>query len=81
MESSFSGSQKAEPAVTVANPRDEIVVRSKDKEEDLVSLNILHTQQELSTVLTKSVEEEDRVLSPEKQRTVLRKRELQQKLL
>ena len=43
MESSFSGSQKAEPAVTVANPRDEIVVRSKDKEEDLVSLNILHT--------------------------------------
>ncbi|XP_070235667.1 reticulon-4 isoform X2 [Bos mutus] len=66
MESSFSGSQKAEPAITVANPRDEIVVRSKDKEEDLVSLNILHTQQELSTVLTKSVKEEDRVLSPEK---------------
>ncbi|XP_027411106.1 reticulon-4 isoform X1 [Bos indicus x Bos taurus] len=65
MESSFSGSQKAEPAITVANPRDEIVVRSKDKEEDLVSLNILHTQQELSTVLTKSVKE-DRVLSPEK---------------
>uniref|UniRef100_A0A8C6CT58 Reticulon n=1 Tax=Moschus moschiferus TaxID=68415 RepID=A0A8C6CT58_MOSMO len=63
MESSFSGAQKAEPAVTVANPRDEIV-RSKDKEEDLVSRNILHTQQELPTVLTKSVE--DRVLSPEK---------------
>lgn len=66
MESSFSGSQKTEPAITVANPRDEIVVRSKDKEEDLVSRNILHTQQELSTVLTKSVKEEDRVLSPEK---------------
>ncbi|KAF4016307.1 hypothetical protein G4228_007687 [Cervus hanglu yarkandensis] len=65
MESSFSGSQKAEPAITVANPRDEIVVRSEDKEEDLVSRNILHTQQELSTVLTKSVKE-DRVLSPEK---------------
>ena len=47
------------------NPRAEIVVRSKDKEEDLVSRNILHTQQELSTVLTKSVTE-DRVLSPEK---------------
>ncbi|XP_040080779.1 reticulon-4 isoform X1 [Oryx dammah] len=66
MESSFSGSQKAEPAITVASPRAEIVVRSKDKEEDLVSRNILHTQQELSTVLTKSVKEEDRVLSPEK---------------
>ncbi|XDA73993.1 hypothetical protein R6Z07F_004213 [Ovis aries] len=65
MESSFNGSQKAEPAITVANPRAEIVVRSKDKEEDLVSRNILHTQQELSTVLTKSTTE-DRVLSPEK---------------
>ncbi|XP_032508175.1 reticulon-4 isoform X1 [Phocoena sinus] len=66
MGSSFSGSPRAESAITVANPREEIIVKNKDEEEDLVSNNILRTQQELPIVLSKSVKEEDRVMSPEK---------------
>ncbi|XP_069351410.1 reticulon-4 isoform X3 [Eulemur rufifrons] len=66
MASSFSGPPKAESAVIAANPREEIIVKSKDAEEDLVSSNILHNQQELSVALTKLVKEEDKVMSPEK---------------
>uniref|UniRef100_A0A8C8ZX29 Reticulon n=1 Tax=Prolemur simus TaxID=1328070 RepID=A0A8C8ZX29_PROSS len=66
MGSSFSGPPKAESAVIAANPREEINVKSKDAEEDLVSSNILHNQQELSVALTKLVKEEDKVMSPEK---------------
>ncbi|XP_057596639.1 reticulon-4 isoform X1 [Hippopotamus amphibius kiboko] len=65
MESSFSGSPKAESAIRVANPREEIIVKNK-YEEDLVSNNILHTQRELPVGLAKSVKEQDRVMSPEK---------------
>lgn len=65
MGSSSSGSPKAESAITIANPREEILVKSKD-EEDLVSNNILPNQQELPIALTKLVKEEDKVTSPEK---------------
>nr|XP_012633273.1 reticulon-4 isoform X1 [Microcebus murinus] len=65
MGSSFSGPPKAS-AVIAANPREEISVKSKDEEEDLVSSNIFHNQQELSVALTKLVKEEDKVMSPEK---------------
>ncbi|XP_008577057.1 PREDICTED: reticulon-4 isoform X1 [Galeopterus variegatus] len=65
MGSSFSGSPKVESAIEVANPREEIIVKSKDEKEDLVSNNILHSQQELPIALTK-VKEEEKVKSPEK---------------
>ncbi|XP_032353449.1 reticulon-4 isoform X1 [Camelus ferus] len=65
MGSSLSGSPKAESAIIVAYPREEIMMKNKDEEEDLVSNKILHSQQELPVVLTKSVKE-DRVMSPEK---------------
>lgn len=64
MGSSFSVSPKAESAIIVANPREEIIV--KNKEENLVSNNILHNQQELPIALTKLVKEEDEVMSLEK---------------
>ncbi|XP_032148006.1 reticulon-4 isoform X2 [Sapajus apella] len=66
MGSSFSGSPKAESAVIVANPREEIIVKNKDEEENLVSNNILHNQQELPVAHTKLVKEEDKVMSSEK---------------
>ncbi|XP_058407209.1 reticulon-4 isoform X1 [Diceros bicornis minor] len=66
MGSSFSGSPKAESAVTVTNPREEIIVKSKDEEDGLVSNNILPNQQESPMALTKSVKEEDKGVSPEK---------------
>lgn len=63
MRLSFSGSPKAESAITAANPREE----NKDEKEDLVSNSILRNQQELPLALTnKSVKEEDKVTSPEK---------------
>ncbi|XP_037382676.2 reticulon-4-like isoform X2 [Talpa occidentalis] len=65
MGSSFSGSQKVESAI-IADPREEIIVKSKDEEDDLVSNNILHNQQVLPVALTKSVKEEDKIVSPEK---------------
>ncbi|XP_017714534.1 PREDICTED: reticulon-4 isoform X1 [Rhinopithecus bieti] len=65
MRSSFSVSPKAESAIIVANPREEIIVKNKE-EENLVSNNILHNQQELPVTLTKLVKEEDEVMSLEK---------------
>lgn len=65
MGSKFSSSPTAEPAITVANPREEVVVKNKDEEEDLVSKNILHNQQGLPMTLTKLVEE-DQVMFPQK---------------
>ncbi|XP_030886863.1 reticulon-4 [Leptonychotes weddellii] len=62
MRLSFSGSPKAESAITVASPREE----NKDEQEDLVSNDILRNPQELPIALTnKSVKEEDKVMSPE----------------
>ncbi|XP_036981671.2 reticulon-4 isoform X1 [Artibeus jamaicensis] len=66
MESSFSASPKAEPATTVANPREEIIVKNKDEEADLVSNNILRKQQESPIALTNFVKEENKIVSPEK---------------
>uniref|UniRef100_A0A673SRF2 Reticulon n=1 Tax=Suricata suricatta TaxID=37032 RepID=A0A673SRF2_SURSU len=62
MRVSFSGSPKAESAITVANPREE----NKGENEDLVSSNLLRNQQELPAALSKSVKEEDKVMLPEK---------------
>ncbi|KAM8785815.1 reticulon-4 isoform 3-T3 [Rhynchonycteris naso] len=64
MGSSFSGPPKAESALTVARPREEITVKNKDEEEDLIS-NILCNQQESPTVLTNLIKE-NKVISPEK---------------
>uniref|UniRef100_A0A8C6R1G8 Reticulon-4 n=1 Tax=Nannospalax galili TaxID=1026970 RepID=A0A8C6R1G8_NANGA len=64
MASSFSGSPKAESAVLVENPKEEMIVE-KD-EEDLVSSAILHNPQESPVTLSKLVKEEDKVMSPEK---------------
>ncbi|XP_036903811.1 reticulon-4 isoform X1 [Sturnira hondurensis] len=66
MESSFSASPKAEPATTVANPREEIIVKNKDEEGDLVSNNILGKQQESPIALTNLIKEESKIVSPEK---------------
>nr|XP_008534030.1 PREDICTED: reticulon-4 isoform X1 [Equus przewalskii]XP_008534031.1 PREDICTED: reticulon-4 isoform X2 [Equus przewalskii] len=66
MGSSFSGSPKAESAITVANPGEEIIVKNKDEEKDLVSNKILPNQQESPIALTQSVTEEDKIISPEK---------------
>ncbi|KAG3267313.1 reticulon-4 isoform X2 [Ictidomys tridecemlineatus] len=66
MGSSFSGSPKAESAILVENSKEEIIVKSKDEEEDLISNVILHNQQESPISLSKLVKEEDKVMSPEK---------------
>ncbi|XP_070285326.1 reticulon-4 isoform X1 [Myotis yumanensis] len=63
MGSSFGGSPKAESATTVADPRKEINVKSKDEEDDLVS-----NQQESPTALTNLTKEENKVMFPEKTR-------------
>nr|KAF6448682.1 reticulon 4 [Rousettus aegyptiacus] len=65
MGSSFNVSPKAESAVTVANLREEMIVKNKDEEEDLVSSNILRNQQEPPVALTKLIKEENTVMSPE----------------
>uniref|UniRef100_G1PE37 Reticulon n=1 Tax=Myotis lucifugus TaxID=59463 RepID=G1PE37_MYOLU len=62
MGSSFSGSPKAESATTVADPRKEINVKSKDEEDDLVS------NRESPTALTNLTKEENKVMFPEKTR-------------
>ncbi|EPQ19171.1 Reticulon-4 [Myotis brandtii] len=62
MGSSFSGSLKAESATTVADPRKEINVKSKDEEDDLVS------NRESPTALTNLTKEENKVMFPEKTR-------------
>lgn len=64
--SSFSGSPKAASALTVTNPREEVLVKKKDEEEDLVSNNILHNEQASPIALTKLIKEENKVVSPEK---------------
>lgn len=66
MGSKFSGSPKAESAIMVANPREEVIAKNKDEEEDLVSNNILRNQQGLPVALTELVKEEDKVMFPEK---------------
>lgn len=69
MGSSFSGSPKAESARSpVADPRKEITVRSKDEEDDLVSNDVLHNQQESPLALTNLTKEENKVMFPEKRR-------------
>ncbi|KAG8512372.1 Reticulon-4 [Galemys pyrenaicus] len=66
MGSSFSGSQKVEPAM-IADLREEKIVKGKEEEDDdLVSNNILHNQQALPIAPTKSFKEEDKIVSPEK---------------
>ncbi|XP_037662453.1 reticulon-4 isoform X1 [Choloepus didactylus] len=65
MGSSFGGSPKAESAIIVANPKEEVVVKNKD-EEALGSNCVLHNQQELPIALTELVKQEDKVTSPEK---------------
>ncbi|XP_054431415.1 reticulon-4 isoform X1 [Pteronotus mesoamericanus] len=76
MESSFSGSPKAESAVTVANPREEVIVKNKDEEEDLVSNNIFHNQQESPKALTNLIKEENKVMSPEKTKDSFNEKEV-----
>uniref|UniRef100_A0A8C3WH07 Reticulon n=1 Tax=Catagonus wagneri TaxID=51154 RepID=A0A8C3WH07_9CETA len=61
---SFSGSPKAESAIAVANPREEVIVMSKDEKEHLVGSDTL--RKELPIALTKPVTEEARVMSPGK---------------
>lgn len=68
MGSSISGSPKAESAITVADPRKEIIVKSKDEEDGLVSNNVLHNQQESPIALTNLTKEENNVMFPEKRR-------------
>lgn len=65
MASSFSGSPKAESAILVENPKEEMIVKKED-EEDLVSNTILHNPQESPVTLTKLIKEDDKVMSPEK---------------
>ncbi|EDL23797.1 reticulon 4, isoform CRA_d [Mus musculus] len=64
MGSSFNGSPKGESAMLVENTKEEVIVRSKDKE-DLVCSAALHNPQESPATLTKVVKE-DGVMSPEK---------------
>ncbi|XP_028634063.1 reticulon-4 isoform X4 [Grammomys surdaster] len=64
MGSPFNGSPKGESAVLVENTKEEVIVRSKDKE-DLVCSAALYSPQESPVTLTKAVKE-DRVMSPEK---------------
>uniref|UniRef100_A0A4X1W6J1 Reticulon n=2 Tax=Sus scrofa TaxID=9823 RepID=A0A4X1W6J1_PIG len=64
MGSSFSGSPKAESAIAVANPKEEVIVKNKDEKEPLVSNNAV--RKELPITLTEPVTEEDRVMSPGK---------------
>nr|KAF6329285.1 reticulon 4 [Pipistrellus kuhlii] len=68
MRSSISGSPKAESAITVADPRKEITVKTKDEEDDLVSKNVLHNQQESPIALSNFTKEEKDVMFPEKGR-------------
>lgn len=75
MGSKFSSSPTAEPAIAVANPREEVVVKNKDEEEDLVSKNILHNQQGLPMTLTKLVEE-DQVMFPQKVKSSFNEKEI-----
>lgn len=63
---SFSGSPKAGSAMTVADAKEEILVRKKDEQEDLVSDNILRSQPESPVAVTKLIKEENKVTSPEK---------------
>lgn len=63
---SFSGSPKAGSAMTVANAKEEILVRKKDEQEDLVSDDILRSQPESPVAVTKLIKEENKVTSPEK---------------
>lgn len=65
MGSSSGGIQKADPAI-IANPRREMIVNSKEEDGELVSSDILHHQQALPVALTKSVKDEDKIVSPEK---------------
>ncbi|GAB1295882.1 Reticulon-4 [Apodemus speciosus] len=64
MGSSFNGSPKGESAILVENTKEEVIVRSKDKE-SLACSAALHNPQESPVTLTK-VAKEDRVMSPEK---------------
>lgn len=64
MGSSFNGSPKGESAILVEDTKEEVIVRSKDKE-NLVCSAALHNPQESPVTLTKAVKE-DRVMSPEK---------------
>ncbi|XP_010614142.1 reticulon-4 isoform X1 [Fukomys damarensis] len=66
MGSSLSGTPKAESAILVENPKEEIVVKNKDEKEDLVSNIILRNQQQSPVALSKLVKEEERGISPEK---------------
>ncbi|XP_058523777.1 reticulon-4 isoform X4 [Ochotona princeps] len=75
MGSKFSSSPTSEPAATVANPRDEVVVKNKDEEEDSVSKNILHNQQGLPMTLTKLVNE-DQVTSAQKAKSNFNEKEI-----
>ncbi|CAH7006260.1 Rtn4 [Phodopus roborovskii] len=69
MGSFFTGSAKGESAILVENPKDEVAMRSRDKE-DLGSSAALHNLQESPVTLPKVVKE-DRVVSPEKTKDVL----------
>nr|XP_015842190.1 reticulon-4 isoform X1 [Peromyscus maniculatus bairdii] len=68
MGSSFTGCPKAESPILVENTKEEVTVRSKDKE-DLVSNAALHNPQESPMTLTKVVKE-DRVMAPEKTKDI-----------
>ncbi|XP_052590535.1 reticulon-4 isoform X1 [Peromyscus californicus insignis] len=68
MGSSFTGCPKAESTLLVENTKEEVTVRSKDKE-DLVSNAALHNPQESLMTLTKVVKE-DRVMAPEKKKDI-----------
>lgn len=59
MGSSFNGSPKGEAAILVGNTKEEVMARSKDRE-DLVCSAALHSPQEPPVV------KEDRLMSPEK---------------
>ncbi|XP_059131167.1 reticulon-4 isoform X1 [Peromyscus eremicus] len=68
MGSSFTGCPKAESTLLVENTKEEVTVRSKDKE-DLVSNAALHNPQESPMTFTKVVKE-DRVMAPEKKKDI-----------
>ncbi|XP_036056308.1 reticulon-4 isoform X1 [Onychomys torridus] len=68
MGSSFTGCPKAESTMLVENTKEEVTVRSKDKE-DLVSNAALHNPQESPMTLT-IVVKEDRVMAPEKTKDI-----------
>ncbi|XP_051021118.1 reticulon-4 isoform X1 [Acomys russatus] len=68
MGSSFYGSPKGESALLGENTKEEVIVRSKGKE-DLASSAALHSPQESPVTLTKVVNE-DRVMPPEKTKDI-----------